>query len=174
MWVSSTKWSMSHVWVTCLRSSHKLADRTSPTIASWSRPPRAAGQASVLARRLTGQTVEVGRALGMLTRSIATSAPDDSARELRASGLDEWAADNLIRVKEQQELRATCPGQDVGDRGDFVTNSVTGVSSCIHPSVRVCTPMGVGDRQPDSRTDWARRADHACRRRHCAAHSGYR
>jgi len=57
-----------------------------------------------------GRPVEVGRALGKLTRSIATSAPDDSARELRASGLDEWAADNLIRyVKEQQEVAGHVP-----------------------------------------------------------------
>ena len=59
------------------------------------------------------------------------------------AGLDEWAADNLIRyVKSNRNCGPRALGQDVGDRGDFVTSSVTGVSSCIHPSVRECTPHG--------------------------------
>ncbi len=57
-----------------------------------------------------GRPVEVGRALGGLTRSIANSSQSDSLRTLIESGLDQWAADNLVRyVKEQQEVAGHVP-----------------------------------------------------------------
>lgn len=57
-----------------------------------------------------GRPIEVGRAVGQLCRAIAGDSSSESARLLADSGLDEKAADNLIRyVKEQQAAAGHVP-----------------------------------------------------------------
>jgi ATP-dependent Lhr-like helicase len=57
-----------------------------------------------------GRPVELGRAIGARLRSL-TRAQDPAAIEsLRASGLDEWAADNLVAyLREQREATRNLP-----------------------------------------------------------------
>ena len=57
-----------------------------------------------------GRPIEVGRAVGQLCRAIADEPAVTSARVLTDSGLDDRAADNLIRyVKEQQDAAGHVP-----------------------------------------------------------------
>ncbi|MET1036160.1 MAG: DEAD/DEAH box helicase [Arthrobacter sp.] len=57
-----------------------------------------------------GRPVELGRALGAFQRELTAATPDDAAARLRAVGLDEWAAGNLLAyLREQQEATTTVP-----------------------------------------------------------------
>jgi ATP-dependent Lhr-like helicase len=50
-----------------------------------------------------GRPIEVGRALGELVREVSTATDADALTSLRATGLDQWAAENLLRyIREQQ------------------------------------------------------------------------
>ncbi|MGQ1796226.1 Lhr family ATP-dependent helicase [Kocuria oceani] len=57
-----------------------------------------------------GRPVELGRAVGRFNREIAGAAEDEARARLRAAGLDEWAADNLLAyVAEQKEAVGQVP-----------------------------------------------------------------
>ena len=49
-----------------------------------------------------GRPVELGRALGAFVREVSSASPDDATARLRDSGLDEWAADNVISYLAEQ------------------------------------------------------------------------
>ncbi|WP_114559922.1 DEAD/DEAH box helicase, partial [Desertihabitans aurantiacus] len=59
-----------------------------------------------------GRPAELGRALGTFTREVA-ALPEEQARErLRGSGLDDWAADNLIAyLAEQRQATTVLPSE---------------------------------------------------------------
>ncbi|HEU4910690.1 MAG TPA: DEAD/DEAH box helicase, partial [Actinomycetes bacterium] len=50
-----------------------------------------------------GRPVELGRALGAFTRELAALPPDKARDRVLASGLDEWAADNLLAYLAEQQ-----------------------------------------------------------------------
>jgi len=51
-----------------------------------------------------GRPVELGRALGAFTRELSALSPEAARERVLASGLDEWAADNLLAyLREQRE-----------------------------------------------------------------------
>ncbi|THE16654.1 DEAD/DEAH box helicase, partial [Kocuria rosea] len=57
-----------------------------------------------------GRPVELGRAVGRFNREIAGASAEDARARLRAAGLDEWAADNLLAyVGEQKEAVGQVP-----------------------------------------------------------------
>lgn len=57
-----------------------------------------------------GRPAELGEAIGGFTRELAALSPDDAKARCRDSGLDEWAADNLVALLvEQQEVAGTVP-----------------------------------------------------------------
>jgi ATP-dependent helicase Lhr and Lhr-like helicase len=49
-----------------------------------------------------GRPAELGRALGGWVRELAAAAPEDARRAVRDSGLDDWAADNLLAYLDEQ------------------------------------------------------------------------
>jgi len=49
-----------------------------------------------------GRPIELGRALGAFTRSLAKLAPDAAKERLRKAGLDEWATANLLSYLDEQ------------------------------------------------------------------------
>ncbi|MFJ6280813.1 ATP-dependent helicase [Arthrobacter subterraneus] len=57
-----------------------------------------------------GRPVELGRALGKFVRDLSNASDEDAAARCRASGLDEWAAGNLLAyVREQQQSTEVVP-----------------------------------------------------------------
>ncbi|HET9188685.1 MAG TPA: DEAD/DEAH box helicase, partial [Acidothermaceae bacterium] len=57
-----------------------------------------------------GRPLELGRALGAFTREVAKLPKEQAVSRLRAAGLDEWAADNLLSyLAEQQEATGHLP-----------------------------------------------------------------
>ncbi|MFW6188455.1 MAG: DEAD/DEAH box helicase, partial [Actinomycetota bacterium] len=57
-----------------------------------------------------GRPVELGRALGRFTREVAGASEEGARARLTATGLDEWAADNLLAyVGEQKEAVGQVP-----------------------------------------------------------------
>ncbi|GAA2175023.1 ATP-dependent helicase [Arthrobacter parietis] len=57
-----------------------------------------------------GRPVELGRALGKFVRELSNASEDDAAARCRASGLDEWAAGNLLAyLREQQQSTEVVP-----------------------------------------------------------------
>ncbi len=57
-----------------------------------------------------GRPAELGRAVGAFVREVAGLAPDVARERVRVSGLDEWAADNLLSyLTEQQEAIGRLP-----------------------------------------------------------------
>ncbi len=57
-----------------------------------------------------GRPAELGRAVGAFVREVAGLAPDVARERVRVSGLDEWAADNLLSyLSEQQEAIGRLP-----------------------------------------------------------------
>ncbi len=57
-----------------------------------------------------GRPAELGRALGAYTRELAALEPDLARTRLRAAGLDEWAAGNLLAyLSEQREATGHVP-----------------------------------------------------------------
>lgn len=62
-----------------------------------------------------GRPVDLGRALGTFTRELAAeikTAPDAASTRLRETGLDAWAADNLMAyVREQVEAAGDVPSE---------------------------------------------------------------
>ncbi len=49
-----------------------------------------------------GRPVELGRALGAFTRELGALSPADATARVRAAGLDEWAAGNLLAYLDEQ------------------------------------------------------------------------
>ncbi|MFI7544588.1 ATP-dependent helicase [Actinoplanes sp. NPDC049599] len=57
-----------------------------------------------------GRPIELGRAIGARLRSLTRAGDTDAITSLRASGLDEWAADNLVAyLREQRESTRNLP-----------------------------------------------------------------
>ncbi|MFY1633188.1 ATP-dependent helicase [Solwaraspora sp. WMMB335] len=57
-----------------------------------------------------GRPIELGRALGARLRAIGRAAPESTRAALRAGGLDDWAADNLMHyVDDQRAATRTLP-----------------------------------------------------------------
>ncbi|MFD7921520.1 ATP-dependent helicase [Streptomyces sp. NPDC059740] len=57
-----------------------------------------------------GRPLELGRALGAFLREIGAQSPEDARARLSAAGLDEWAADNVLRyLAEQKEACGHVP-----------------------------------------------------------------
>jgi ATP-dependent Lhr-like helicase len=57
-----------------------------------------------------GRPLELGRALGAFTRELTALEPEPAAQRLRAAGLDEWAAGNLVAyLAEQREATRHVP-----------------------------------------------------------------
>lgn len=57
-----------------------------------------------------GRPVELGRALGKFVRELSNASDDDAAARCRASGLDDWAAGNLLAyLREQQQSTEVVP-----------------------------------------------------------------
>ncbi|BCJ34906.1 DEAD/DEAH box helicase [Actinocatenispora thailandica] len=57
-----------------------------------------------------GRPAELGRAIGALQREVAGADPAAATEALRAAGMDDWAAGNLVRyVGEQQETAGHVP-----------------------------------------------------------------
>ncbi|MGL5817973.1 MAG: ATP-dependent helicase [Phycicoccus sp.] len=57
-----------------------------------------------------GRPAELGRAVGAFVREVEGLGPDDARRRVRAAGLDEWAADNLLTyLREQREATGHVP-----------------------------------------------------------------
>ncbi|MDM7856149.1 ATP-dependent helicase [Cellulomonas alba] len=60
-----------------------------------------------------GRPAELGRAMGAWVREVATLAPDAARARVAASGLDEWATDNLLAyVGAQRDATGTVPSDD--------------------------------------------------------------
>ncbi|GAA2091062.1 ATP-dependent helicase [Actinomadura alba] len=57
-----------------------------------------------------GRPAELGRALGVFSRELAGMAPDEARARVRAAGLDDWAAGNLLSyLVEQREATGYVP-----------------------------------------------------------------
>jgi ATP-dependent Lhr-like helicase len=57
-----------------------------------------------------GRPAELGRALGAFSRELSALTPDQARSRVRAAGLDEWAADNLLAyLSEQREATGYVP-----------------------------------------------------------------
>jgi ATP-dependent Lhr-like helicase len=57
-----------------------------------------------------GRPAELGRALGAFSRELAGMEPERARERVRAAGLDEWAADNLLAyLSEQREATGYVP-----------------------------------------------------------------
>jgi ATP-dependent Lhr-like helicase len=57
-----------------------------------------------------GRPVELGRAIGARLRGLTRMEQDKATAQLRAAGLDEWAADNLLAyLREQREATRNLP-----------------------------------------------------------------
>jgi ATP-dependent Lhr-like helicase len=57
-----------------------------------------------------GRPVELGRAIGARLRTLTRAGDPEAIASLRASGLDEWAADNLVAyLREQRESTRNLP-----------------------------------------------------------------
>ncbi|MEI8083442.1 MAG: DEAD/DEAH box helicase, partial [Actinomycetes bacterium] len=57
-----------------------------------------------------GRPVQIGRAVGELVRTIAAGGPAAATVELQTLGLDQWAAENLVRyIEEQRASTGTIP-----------------------------------------------------------------
>src|SRR4051812_19743721 len=57
-----------------------------------------------------GRPAELGRALGAFSRELAALPPDEARSRVRAAGLDEWAAGNLLAyLTEQREATGYVP-----------------------------------------------------------------
>jgi ATP-dependent Lhr-like helicase len=57
-----------------------------------------------------GRPAELGRALGAFSRELAAMSPDEARERVRAAGLDEWAAGNLLAyLSEQREATGYVP-----------------------------------------------------------------
>jgi ATP-dependent Lhr-like helicase len=57
-----------------------------------------------------GRPIELGRAIGARLRTLTRAGDADAITSLRASGLDEWAADNLVAyLREQRESTRNLP-----------------------------------------------------------------
>ena len=57
-----------------------------------------------------GRPVELGRAIGARLRTLTRAGDTDAIASLRTSGLDEWAADNLVAyLREQRESTRNLP-----------------------------------------------------------------
>ncbi|MGN6634019.1 MAG: Lhr family ATP-dependent helicase, partial [Oryzihumus sp.] len=57
-----------------------------------------------------GRPAELGRAVGQFVRELVAATPDDARARVRATGLDEWAADNLLTyLAEQAEATRHVP-----------------------------------------------------------------
>jgi ATP-dependent Lhr-like helicase len=57
-----------------------------------------------------GRPAELGRALGAFSRELAALSPDEARSRVRAAGLDEWAAGNLLAyLAEQREATGYVP-----------------------------------------------------------------
>ena len=110
---STRRWSTSRGSATSSCSARPPGgSRTSPTTGCWSppRPARPAGCRSGTATRL-GRPVELGRAIGAFAARAGRARRRGRRRaRLRAAGLDEWAADNLLALPaEQREATGHLP-----------------------------------------------------------------
>ena len=57
-----------------------------------------------------GRPAELGRAVGEFVREVESLPPDDARERVRAAGLDEWAAENLLTyLREQREATGHVP-----------------------------------------------------------------
>ena len=57
-----------------------------------------------------GRPIELGRAIGARLRALTRAEPDAAVAGLRAAGLDEWAADNLMAyLREQRDATRNLP-----------------------------------------------------------------
>src|SRR5260370_17057057 len=57
-----------------------------------------------------GRPVELGRAVGAFLRELAALPPEQATRRVRAAGLDEWGAANLLAyLAEQQQATRHLP-----------------------------------------------------------------
>ncbi|WP_156968502.1 DEAD/DEAH box helicase, partial [Cellulomonas bogoriensis] len=57
-----------------------------------------------------GRPAELGREIGRWVRHVAAASPEDAAAEVSATGLDRWAADNLLAyLAEQREATGALP-----------------------------------------------------------------
>src|SRR6478736_4822043 len=57
-----------------------------------------------------GRPAELGRAVGQFVRELVAATPDEARARVRATGLDEWAADNLLTyLAEQREATRHVP-----------------------------------------------------------------
>src|SRR5690606_33518294 len=53
-----------------------------------------------------GRPAELGRALGAFLRELTRMTPEDATARVRAAGLDEWAAGNLLAYLDEQKAAA--------------------------------------------------------------------
>ncbi len=119
-----------------------------------------------------GRPLELGQALGAFVREIRDASSEDAMARLTGDlGLDQWAADNVLRyVREQAEAGGAVPD----DRTIVVERfrDEIGDWRVLHPhAVRRAGARAMGDRDPGSPRRAARPAGrgHVGRRRHRAA-----
>ena len=109
---STRRWSTSPGSATCSPSAPPAGgSRTSPTTGCWSpRPPASPdGSPSGPATPSAGPA-ELGAAIGQFTREVAAMPREQAIARATAAGLDEWAADNLVSlIEEQREVTNAVP-----------------------------------------------------------------
>ena len=90
-----------------------------------------------------GRPAELGRALGAYCRELSEAGEQDATARLRADGLDELAAANLVRyLSAQREATGTCRTTGPWSWSGSGTSWATGGWSCTARSARRCTPRG--------------------------------
>ena len=103
---STRKWSTNPASATCSRWVPPAGrSRTSPTTGSWSPPPSASpGKLPFWKGDSLGRPVDLGRALGAFVRELSASDVGPATERCKASGLDDFAANNLIQYLGEQKL----------------------------------------------------------------------
>ncbi|SDE40468.1 ATP-dependent helicase [Auraticoccus monumenti] len=79
-----------------------------------------------------GRPAELGRALGAFTREISSLPPDEARSRLAGSGLDEWAADNLVSYLAEQRSATTVLPSDTTIVVERFRDELGDWRVCIH------------------------------------------
>ena len=140
------RWCTSRGSATCSCSARaRGGSRTSPPTRCWSPPPRAspAGCRSGTATRSAGRPSWAGR-IGAFCRELCAAGRAGRDGRLRAAGLDELAAANLVRYLARAAGGHRLPARrpDAGDGAVPGRARATGGWSCTAPTGRGCTRRG--------------------------------
>ncbi len=119
-----------------------------------------------------GRPAELGAAIGAFTREISAMPREQAIRRATDAGLDEWAADNLVSLVEEQREAANAIPHDQQIVVERFRDELGDWRLVVHSpyGTPVHSPWALGHQRPPARALRHGRPGDGHRRRHRAAH----